>query len=86
VSWFYGKKIEKKAKDKFIEIVLNLFIKGFNKFRNDLTAMIGPKIAKHFLFNIFRALWVVITPTIVLVFYLNIFLFVFVGYNYYIFD
>ena len=42
-------------------------MKGFNNFRNDISAMIGAKLAKNFLFNIFRALWVVITPTLVLV-------------------
>ena len=40
---------------------------GFDNFRNDLAAMLGPKIVYHFSFNLFRILWCFITPLIVLV-------------------
>lgn len=44
-----------------------LLFKGFDKFRKDLSTMIGKNITNHKLFNLWRLCWTYINPLVLFV-------------------
>jgi solute carrier family 6 (neurotransmitter transporter, glycine) member 5/9 len=50
-----------------LECISITWFYGFNNFRNDIQAMLGKNITKHKLFNIWKLLWTIIIPIILLI-------------------
>lgn len=49
-----------------LECISITWFYGFNNFRNDIQAMLGKKIVRHRLFNVWRILWAILIPIILL--------------------
>lgn len=43
-----------------------MFQKGFDKFKKDISSMLGTKVTNHKSFNIWRVCWTVVSPMVLI--------------------